>query len=605
MAEPENLQQKNRVIYNVQDLFFGLVSGEQNEPLVTGTNGEEIEVLKRIHKVQGVSYDFQVQREDVGVLGRASFEDNIITRPPDINLSITYSLEGFNNESKMGFNVLSLDSSSIPSKEFTSPFLEGNKQQNVYIAVNQDESDIRETPRHPDEIAPLIASGRYQELEHSNTSGMGMIVFQNCRATNYAVDVSLGSFPKADVSFVSDNAIYLNSAKDQYVPWLNEQTAKTYYKQNNKDTNQEFMVPRHYLRQNPYFDPNYTFKPGDAHVTIETRPTPEDTLINYDFEDGAVLASGGATPNAVENDPNLSYAGSRSLRIDGSAQGGGVRVDLLKNEKGEPVSMTVGEYYTLDVRIKTNIVHPNQMVVNFAARNSMTSSDSNLSTFQLIRLQDGWVQVKKRVKLDRVNNYLYIYTNSAHLNGKSLWIDNIVLSKDSENPPLKFHSDLLQSFQLSVPLSRENVSCVGYKYYIDRTVTLPVKTTFSIGMASQDKEFPVSVEGEDRQGNFLDNLTKDQEYDVYVSFIDEQAREGMKYRIFGAKFEGVSYGLDVGSPKSHDLNFSISNDYDFGRDIISAEGRGLFVLDFLVNDDLIPLTDDEGNVFADPFPFNF
>ena len=44
MADEANLQ-KNRVIYNVQDLFFGLVSGEKNVPLVTGDNGEEIETF--------------------------------------------------------------------------------------------------------------------------------------------------------------------------------------------------------------------------------------------------------------------------------------------------------------------------------------------------------------------------------------------------------------------------------------------------------------------------------------------------------------------------------------------------------------------------------
>ena len=80
MADEANLQ-KNRVIYNVQDLFFGLVSGEKNVPLVTGDNGEEIEILKRIHRVQSVTYDFQVNRQDIGVLGRASFDESIITNP--------------------------------------------------------------------------------------------------------------------------------------------------------------------------------------------------------------------------------------------------------------------------------------------------------------------------------------------------------------------------------------------------------------------------------------------------------------------------------------------------------------------------------------------
>jgi hypothetical protein len=113
------------------------------------------------------------------------------------------------------------------------------------------------------------------------------------------------------------------------------------------------------------------------------------------------------------------------------------------------------------------------------------------------------------------------------------------------------------------------------------------------------------VEGEDRQGNFLDNLSKDEEYDIYLTFTDSQSAEAMKFRVFGSKFQGVSYGLDINSPKTTTLNFALSNDYDYGRNVIAAEGRGLFVLDVLVNDSLIPLTDDNGNLIGDTYPFNF
>ena len=87
-------------------------------------------------------------------------------------------------------------------------------------------------------------------------------------------------------------------------------------------------------------------------------------------------------------------------------------------------------------------------------------------------------------------------------------------------------------------------------------------------MISQDLEFPVAVEGEDRKGNFLDNLRKDEEYDVYLTFKDDTQMEAMKFRIFGGKFHGVSYGLDVGSPKTTTLNFGMSNDYDYGLSLI-------------------------------------
>ena len=49
----------------------------------------------------------------------------------------------------------------------------------------------------------------------------------------------------------------------------------------------------------------------------------------------------------------------------------------------------------------------------------------------------------------------------------------------------------------------------------------------------------------------------------------------------------------------------MSNDYDYGRSVVSAEGKGLFVVDFLVNDSLIPLTNDDGDYLIDTYPHNF
>ena len=601
MSEETNPQQKNRVIYNVQDLFFGLVSGEKNVPYVTGDSGQEIEILKRIHRVQSVTYDFQVNREDIGVLGRASYDESIITSPPDINITVAHALEGLNNETRMGFNVLSYNSASSVNKEFSDTFIDGNKQQNIYLAVNQESTDVREPSRDPSEIYNLIASGRYRELTHRGTDQMGMIVFQNCYANGYDLDISVGSLPKANTSFIADNAIYLNSASGQYVPWLDAKTATVYNKKNNQNTDTEFIVPRNYRRVNPNFNAAHSFRPSDTELIVETRPSQADTLLKVDFEDGGELPFY-QYRGTVSNDAALSYGGLRSLRSDGDSSGAGAVVELPISE------MEVGKYYVIEAYVKTSSTLDINVI--FSVQDGQ-GHQSNLSTFKAVKYQDGWVKIKKRAKLDSLyyggdvnkpQNKFYIYTSTANA---SIWIDNVYLTKEPENPPLKFHTDLMQSFKLNIPLSRDNISCVGYKYHVDRAVALPVKTTFSIDMISQDLEFPVAVEGEDRKGNFLDNLRKDEEYDVYLTFKDDTLTEAMKFRIFGGKFQGVSYGLDVGSPKTTTLNFAMSNDYDYGRDVIAAEGRGLFIMDVLVNDSLIPLTDDYGNLIGDAFPFNF
>ena len=55
MSTQDASQQKNRVVYNVQDLFFGLRSGEINSPYVTGSNGEEVEILNKRREGLGVA----------------------------------------------------------------------------------------------------------------------------------------------------------------------------------------------------------------------------------------------------------------------------------------------------------------------------------------------------------------------------------------------------------------------------------------------------------------------------------------------------------------------------------------------------------------------
>ena len=125
----------NRIIYNAQDVFFGLPSGVNNIPLVTGAlsdgNTGTFEVVKRIQRVQSFNYDIVTNREDVGLIGRSSFDSHTLSSPPDVNGTVSYFLEGLTNEKKIGFNVLSSGASSLANKEFTYNFVSGNKKQNI------------------------------------------------------------------------------------------------------------------------------------------------------------------------------------------------------------------------------------------------------------------------------------------------------------------------------------------------------------------------------------------------------------------------------------------------------------------------------------------
>ena len=73
----------------------------------------------------------------------------------------------------------------------------------------------------------------------------------------------------------------------------------------------------------------------------------------------------------------------------------------------------------------------------------------------------------------------------------------------------------------------------------------------------------------------------------------------------GFKFESISYSSSIGDNKTASMSFSMSNDYDYGRNAITADGRGLYILDYLVDDNLTILTDDQGNTLEDSVPHLF
>lgn len=579
----------NRVIYNAQDLFFGLASGVDNYPIATGylSDGSTgtYEVLKRLHRVQSFSYDITANREDVGLIGKSSFDSMVLSSPPEVGGSISYFLEGLNNEKKMGFNVMTSGSSSIPNKEFTYDFVSGNKKQNIYLAINKTNDDAKDTATSPSEIPGLIASGRANEIGVKDPQNLGLLVFQNAYINSYAVDITVGNYPKVDVGFVADNAIYLATGSGFKTPYINSQTAEV------EHGDKEILIPKNYARENPHFDVNHTFRPGDVSMSITKRAAKEDILIENDME--GVTDFRGFHNASVSLTSSMQYQGLQSLAVTQSpsivnGNYGGAYVLVPVGQ------MVIGEYYTYEFYIKANTTKPGGELLKI-------SQDHTPSPFARVTkfVGNNWTKIKVRSKLAQPlssggpREEFNIYFPSAA--GLEFWVDSFKVYKDAENEPIKFYKDIFQSLKINVPLARENTACVGYKYYVDRSLTLPVKTTISIDMLESGANFGES-------GNFLDNLRRDEEYDISLTFTDSQGNQGMKYNAFGAKFDGASYSLDIGSNKTASVNFTMSNDYDFGRSVITAEGKGLFILDYLVDDNLNILTADNGDYMIDDYP---
>ena len=561
----------NRIIYNAQDVFFGLPSGVNNIPLVTGSlsdgNTGTFEVLKRIHRVQSFNYDIVTNREDVGLIGRSAFDSHALSSPPDVNGTVSYFLEGLTNEKKIGFNVLSSGASSLANKEFTYNFVSGNKKQNIYLAVNKSGEDVRTTPTFSSsEITGLIKSGRALEITSSGVDDLGLLIFQNAYVNNYNLDITVGNYPRVDVGFVADNVIFLGSGTGIKTPLINSQDAEVEYGE------KEIIIPKNYGRSNSSFDVNHTFRPSDVEIAISKRAADEDILIENDMESSTDFAAfHGAT---VALTSSQQHQGAKSLQVDQASSitngnYGGAFVTA-------PVEQMIeGEYYTYEFYIKADTSKPEGELLQ-------VRQDGIPHTFTLNQfVTSSWTRIQIRKKLTSAHSgsskaFNIFFPSSPSL---TFFVDSFKIYKDAESEPVQFYRDIFQSVKMSVPMDRENLSCIGHKYHVDRNLRLPLKTTVTIDMIESGSNYQTS-------GNFLNNLRRDEKYDMTLTFTDGSGNQGMKFNIFGSKFEGAAYNSDIGSNKTLSTTFTLSNDYDLARSTISAEGQGLFILDHGVDNNL-------------------
>jgi hypothetical protein len=264
---------RNRIIYNVQDLFFGIPSGEVSE--VIGYH-----VLKRIDGVQSFNYDFNVTRVEVGALGKSQNISRQVVEPASIGLDFSYYLNRVTNEKRIGLNVAHAESTE-EKLLFQNLFDETRAfdKRNVYLATNTSDLDIHK--QNLDYIASVsgFLAGSPLIIEDLNAQNYGILAFQNCYISNYSVDISLGSLPKANVSLIADNAVFYSSGSGVHVPFLDTKSGTVY------SNGTKILVPKHFSNFSQDLTSFITaFRPGDITVSIQKNQTEINKPISFETE---------------------------------------------------------------------------------------------------------------------------------------------------------------------------------------------------------------------------------------------------------------------------------------------------------------------------------
>lgn len=228
-------------------------------------------MLLPVARATDYSYSFDISRENFTYLGKQSLVSQPIINLQPVNLQFSYFQNGIYNERIMGFLVDfpnfytdTGNSLNIPWAARTSglPFFNRNvcpisgflnkdtDYRNIFIAERIDGNDF---------------NSNFDIVIPSNVMGFG-----NCYITSYQAEASVGSFPRAAVSYVCDNIKYYTGVgygfdlnedaylnKSPYIPALLPRSGSNI-------TGQTFLIP-----------PNPTnsgflsvIRPGDISISI-------------------------------------------------------------------------------------------------------------------------------------------------------------------------------------------------------------------------------------------------------------------------------------------------------------------------------------------------
>ena len=593
---------RNRIIYNLQDLFFGLPSGSYDKliespsgVLITPSEGGsgQFQVLRRIDRIQNINYSYNSQREEVNVLGRSTSAERPVLAPPDIGLNFSYLIQGIQNENRMGFNIAAQGSGQVPL--FVKNFLDTSRQndrRNIYLLINnKNQLDIRNYEKTSNLYSGFIFSKNYASLfesgglptgtlsgssfliENQEAKNFGMLIFQNAYMQSYSLEASVGSLARADVAYAADNVIYRQNAYRDSIPHLDTINGTVLL-----DNKAKYIVPKYWeeTSSDPYW--NLTFGQGDIQIEIsrEDNPKKSQTIIDYDFENPSGVS---VTPFfANYNFTGASYSSASGLGIFASAS-----PNSFGNYGGVsfPLSPQVpGRRYSISFWSK-GISNTGEISLGFK---------NNLSF--LVNTTSEWTFYSNTTYLDSSSNALII---TSSIPNHTFIIDNLKVYEELDD--ITFHNEPLQTFKFSFDLPRDDISYLGHKLYFDRQPKLPIKVGINLSTLAQENDLA--------SGSFLNNLALDSDYSFKVKFYDKAKSLRLFYDFHNAKLDSADYSLDVGGNKNSTLGFSMQMDPDDNTQGIFVSGNFPELIDVFLDESGNVIFDENNNAIGYSFLWKF
>ena len=268
---------RDRIIYNVQGLFVGPYSGEQNVYSDYYLSGYRI--LKKLEKIQ--SFNYAIQKNELNAQGFGQ-KQNIFRGQglaPEVTFNFSYIPDGVTNENRLNFDVANFDNTN------TLPMFSGlctNQQElnkrDFYLLVNKNDNDL--FLNYPLTHYSVNPTGLVDVVD-PNSKNYGVLHFQNAYLNEYSFNVAVGNIPEVNQSYVADNITYYLSGSNLPYSILNLRSGFA------ENQSEQIVIPKTLNYNSSEISGQNVLLPGDANVSFYTSNNGvafyTDTIQGIDF----------------------------------------------------------------------------------------------------------------------------------------------------------------------------------------------------------------------------------------------------------------------------------------------------------------------------------
>ena len=174
-------------------------------------------LIKRVQRVQDVSYSFNITRQDVNQFGELAAIDRVVLESPTVSLDFSYILSDLNNEHILGFYVehSGNHATEVDAMSAMSGFLTKATDERNYFIQTVSEGEDALGGSHSE---GWNSAGRTNVDSAGRSSVIGI---GNGFLTSYTHEASVGDFPTASCSVEGLNMAFDIGTSGNFVPAVN------------------------------------------------------------------------------------------------------------------------------------------------------------------------------------------------------------------------------------------------------------------------------------------------------------------------------------------------------------------------------------------------